>query len=160
MNAMTWYAETVGTDSTNRVADRAGLVQTTLGRQLKSGKLSAETVVAVADAYGRDVLDALVILGLITREQIRRHGIREALAAASDEEIAEEVWKRLTDGREHGPFDETPDGSRPSSLHPVGGGAEMPTAAGTVSDDEIEEAKRLPYAARERTPGPDSQDVE
>lgn len=160
MNETQWYDETVGGDSENAVAKKARINQRTLNRQRKSGRLSAETVVAVADAYGRDVLDALVILGLITREQIRRHGIREALAAASDEEIAEEVWKRLTDGREHGPFDETPNGSRPSPIHPVGGGAEVPTAAGTVSDDEIEEAKRLPYAARERTPGPDSQDVE
>lgn len=37
---------------------------------------------------------------------------------------------------------------------------EMPTAPGTVSDEEIEAAKQLPYAARPRTPGPDSQDVE
>lgn len=46
------------------------------------------------------------------------------------------------------------------NLSAVPSSPETPMSVGSVSDEEIEEAMRLPYAARERTPGPDSQDVE
>ena len=98
MDTIAWYEETVGDDTTNGVATKAGLVTTTLARQLDKGRLTPETVVAIADAYGRDVLDALVSASLITREQIRRHGARAALADATDQEIAEEVWARMQRG--------------------------------------------------------------
>lgn len=95
---MDWYKAAVGDASVNAVAQRAGLVQTTLSRQVKAGQFSPETVVAVANAYGRDVLDALVVAGVITTEQIRSHGIQHALADASDAEIAAEVMRRMGGG--------------------------------------------------------------
>ncbi len=94
---MEWYGATVGDASVNAVAMKAGVVQTTLSRQLKSGALSPEVVAAVARAYGADVLDALVLAGVITREDIRAHGVRQALEAAMDVEIAREVSRRLGD---------------------------------------------------------------
>ena len=97
-----WYRSTVGDDSENAVATKAQIHQRTLNGQRRKGSLSAETVVAVAKAYGRDVLDALVVCGLITEEDIRRHGIRESLASATDEEIANEVYRRLVDGSASG----------------------------------------------------------
>lgn len=95
MTLMEWYSATVRDASVNAVALKAGIVQTTLSRQLRAGVLSPEVVVAVARAYGSDVLDAIVIAGVITREDIRLHGVRQALAAALDVEIAQEVAKRL-----------------------------------------------------------------
>ena len=105
MNSLTWYAETIGSDSTNAVATKAGLVTTTLARQIERKNLTAETVAAVAAAYDRDVLDALVIAGLITREQIKRHGVRAALEAATDQELSDEVWRRMSAGRGGNKFD-------------------------------------------------------
>lgn len=106
MNINDWYSDTVRNDSVNRVSQRSGIAQTTLNGQVKSGHLKPETVVAVANAYGKDALDALVVSGLITREQIRQHGVRQALSAATDRQIADEVWTRLNDGAEHATFDE------------------------------------------------------
>lgn len=106
MDTIEWYEASVGGASENAVAIRAGINQRTLNRQIKAGRLTAETVAAIASAYGRDVLDGLVAAGLISRDDIRRHGARVALAAATDREIADEVWRRLTDGRAHAPFDE------------------------------------------------------
>ena len=60
MGIMEWYAATVADDTANAVALRAGLVQSTLARQIKAGQLSPEVVVAIARAYRADVLDALV----------------------------------------------------------------------------------------------------
>lgn len=97
-NIAEWYEATVDGASVNAVAQKAGLVQTTLSRQVKSGQFSPETVVAVAVAYGRDVLDALVVAGLITRDQIRDHGVRVTLAEVADAEIAAEVMRRMGGG--------------------------------------------------------------
>ena len=92
---MRWYERTVRGAAVNAVAAKAGVVQTTLDRQVKRGALSPEVVVAVARAYGTDVLEALVIAGVITREDIRAHGVQQALSAALDVEIAQEVARRL-----------------------------------------------------------------
>ena len=105
MNTIEWYENTVGDTSENSVATKAGINQRTLNRQLKAGRLTAETVAAVAAAYDRDVLDALVIAGLITREQIKRHGVRAALEAATDQELSDEVWRRMSAGRGGREFD-------------------------------------------------------
>ncbi len=107
MTLMEWYAATVGDASVNAVATRADIVQTTLARQIKAQSLSPEVIVAVARAYGRDVLDALVLAGLISREDIRAHGVHRALSDAFDAEIAAEVVRRLASG-EPRPILDTP----------------------------------------------------
>lgn len=101
MDAMQWYAEAVKDASQNQVALTAHLNQSTLSRQLAAGRLTAETVAAVARAYGKDVLDALVMVGLITAEDIRAHGIRVALGEVTDRELAALVWSRLSGAGDH-----------------------------------------------------------
>ncbi len=98
-NAMEWYRSLVGEGATvNAVAERAGVVQTTLNRQVKAGALSHETVVALARAYRADVLDGLVASGLITHEDIKAHAVQTALGAASDVDLASEIMKRAERG--------------------------------------------------------------
>ena len=94
MQMMDWYRGVVKDASVNSVATRAGLVQSTLARQLKAETLTAESVVAVARAYGVDVLDALVKIGLVTEQDIRTHGASVALADLTDIELAAEVVRR------------------------------------------------------------------
>jgi len=102
MNIDEWYAATVGDDSENAVAARAGIQQRTLNGQRRRDALSIETVVAVAHAYGADLIRALEIMGVVTAEDVARHGIRGALADATDADIMEEIWGRLQRG-EAGP---------------------------------------------------------
>ncbi|GAA2237367.1 hypothetical protein GCM10010401_06890 [Rarobacter faecitabidus] len=106
MDIMKWYKTTVGDDSENAVATRSGISQRTLNRQLKARKLKPEVVAPLARAYGQDVLDTLILVGLVTRGDIRRHGVRAALEAATDRELSDEVYRRMLDGREHVAFDE------------------------------------------------------
>ena len=94
MKSMEWYEKTVRDSSVNAVAAKAGLVQSTLSRQVRAEALTAETVVAIARAYGADVLDALVACGLITRDEIRAHGVKAALEDALEIELAAEVMRR------------------------------------------------------------------
>ena len=97
MTSMEWYRRVVGDATVNAVAARAGVVQTTLNRQVKVGRLAPETAVAIARAYGVDVIDGLLACGLLTEEDVRRHGIVPVLEDATDDEIAEEVMRRLRD---------------------------------------------------------------
>lgn len=94
-----WFRDTVGDHSINAVAQRSGLVQGTLNRQLKEGRLSPEATVAIARAYGVDVLDALVTQGLLAAADLRQHGVRAALEDATDEQIADLVLARMKEGR-------------------------------------------------------------
>lgn len=97
MDAMKWYAATVGDDTPNAVAAKSGLVYTTLYRQLSTRKLTPETIVGIARAYGRDAINALVAHGLLTEDDVRMHGSIPALSSATDTEIAEEVYRRLVE---------------------------------------------------------------
>ncbi|MBE6483642.1 MAG: hypothetical protein E7Z96_02505 [Actinomycetaceae bacterium] len=106
MDILDWYKATVGADSENTVAKKARITQGTLNRQRHAGTLSPDTVIAIATAYGADVIEALVILGFITREQVSRHGISATLADATDLELSEEILRRLkASPGEHSVFD-------------------------------------------------------
>lgn len=98
MDAMSWYQDVTNGDSVNAVALKAGLIQSTLNRQVRAEALAPESMVAIARAYGSDVLDALMVAGLITREDIRAHGARVTLRDVLDAEIAGEVSRRLGGG--------------------------------------------------------------
>ncbi len=99
MNTLDWYHETVGDSSVNAAAQKARVSQATLNRQVSRESLTPEVVVALARAYGQDVLDALIPTGLVDESDIRAHAVREALRAASDAEVAAEVWRRMVDGQ-------------------------------------------------------------
>ena len=95
---MKWMQSTTDGQTVNAIAERSGLVGSTLSRQVKSGALTPETVVAVARAYHADPIEALLILGLITKDDVRRHGARALLESLSDRQLSDEVWSRLSRG--------------------------------------------------------------
>lgn len=117
MDITDWYWKTVGTTSINAVAKRAGLSQATINRQLKEGKLTAETVASVARAFGEDVLTALVIQGLIKRDDLQGNDFEklaalinlENLSQYTDVELADEIARRFHEAAEGTTaFDEPP----------------------------------------------------
>ena len=136
MNSIAWMRGTVGDDTRNAVADRAGIVQSTLNRQIDKGVLRPETVVAIARAYGAPVLPGLVACGLITEREAaikaRSDSIQEALAKADDADLIRTALDRIENGgaKLHNmltsPLDE-----RHPALRPVMGGA-----YDTAADDE------------------------
>lgn len=137
MNSIAWMRGTVGDNTRNAVADRAGIVQSTLNRQIDKGVLRPETVVAIARAYGVPILPGLVACGLITEHEAaikaRSDSILEALAKADDADLVREVLRRIEqDGAAlHTMLDEPLDATHPA-LRPVSGGAYDDLAA----DDE------------------------
>ncbi|KKI20583.1 hypothetical protein XM48_07665 [Leucobacter sp. Ag1] len=85
--------------SVREMARAADLNHTRVGRQLNGdSELSASVVVAIARAFGIDVLDALVAGGFITADEASRSGARGALHAATDFELAREIMNRAAQG--------------------------------------------------------------
>ena len=104
MDAVTWMSAVTDGDSINAVANRVGMIQTTLNRQVRGGTLTPETVVAIARAYGAPVLPGLVACGLITETEAalkeRMGEVEEVLATATDRQIINSVLARLAGGAE------------------------------------------------------------
>lgn len=96
---MKWYLDTVKDDSVNAVATKSGIVQTTLSRQVKAGRFPAESVIAVARAYNTSAVRALVQTGHLTDLDVAEYRRAASIDALTDRELADEVWKRMVEGR-------------------------------------------------------------
>lgn len=100
MEHKAWVARIAGVAvehlSINAVAERSGLVQTTLARRLNGDGLTADQAIAIAHAYGADVIDALLELGFITEQDLVLPQVSVTLADASDAQIVAEVARRIT----------------------------------------------------------------
>ena len=94
MSIADWYKKTVGNDSTNMVAENAGIVPASLYRQLPD-KLSPQSVVKIARAYGVSAIEGLVALGLLDDSDIRMLEISDSLKNASSDELLREIAARL-----------------------------------------------------------------
>ena len=78
----------------NTIAKRAGIVGSTLQRQLDGDRVSGETVIAVARALNLNPVRALVDSGVLTPEDASHGKAQVALRAASDLELARELLRR------------------------------------------------------------------
>lgn len=89
-----WAAAITKDDSLNAISRASGVVLSTLSRQWPD-KLSPETVVKIARAYGASVLDALIAQGLIDVTDVATTAALDALQDASDEQLLGEIARRL-----------------------------------------------------------------
>lgn len=94
MNIQQWYRETVGNDTQNKVAENAGIVPSSLYRQLPDG-LSAQNVVKIARAYGVPAIDGLIALGLLDERDVAELKMKGSLHSATKRELLDELERRL-----------------------------------------------------------------
>lgn len=90
-----WFKRVTRNDSNRRAAELANISPVTLGRQLKADDLSADLVIKIAQAYDESPVVALVDLGFVSAKWIQEVGITTALTRASDEELTDELLRRL-----------------------------------------------------------------
>lgn len=90
-----WYKRVTRGDSNRHVSSRANISDATLGRQLKANELSADLIIKIAQAYDESPVVALVDLGFISARWIQEVGTTTALTRASDEELTDELLRRL-----------------------------------------------------------------
>lgn len=98
-NINRYFKEASGEASYRDMGEASGINYSTIRRQLTGeGDLTAGVVVALARTYKRNVLEALVTAGFITQQEAEAPSVREALAAATDVDLAEEILKRAQEG--------------------------------------------------------------
>lgn len=138
-----WFARITRGDSNRQVADRANVSDATLGRQLRAGTLSADMIIKVAEAYNESPVIALVDLGFMSARWVTEPGVVTALSRASDEELTDELLRRLN-LLSDAPVDQL--ASERSNVHQL--------HVGDMDDDEaaVREANELRGAAQKRTP--------
>lgn len=90
-----WFKRVTRSDSNRRAADLASISPVTLGRQLKANELSADLIIKIAQAYNESPVVALVDLGFISARWLQEVGTTTALTRASDEELTDELLRRL-----------------------------------------------------------------
>lgn len=93
-----------------QIAIKSGLQPSKLSRQLSGqNSLSMETVRDIARGTGLDMLDLLCKSGHITEIEMLKLRRAANLSTATDEEITDEVMRRMKRGAtyydEHSPFD-------------------------------------------------------
>ena len=98
MNAHEWIKTVAGNDTNREIARRSQLSDATLSRQISRNALTFDIVLAVARGYGVSVISALVATGFITDEEASITSTAAALQAADDEQLIEEVYRRIQRG--------------------------------------------------------------
>lgn len=90
-----WFKRVTRGDSNRRVSELAGISPATLGRQLKDSSLSADLIIKIAQAYDESPVVALVDLGFVSAKWMQEIGTTTALTRATDEELTDELLRRL-----------------------------------------------------------------
>lgn len=95
MNNSEWLEQVTNNASVNAAANRAGIVQRTLSRQVERGEISAENVIAIAIAYGAHPVRALVDNGYLDEKYARTVDPMTALRSVTEDQLADEVLRRM-----------------------------------------------------------------
>lgn len=90
-----WFKRVTRGDSNRQVANRAEVSDATLGRQIREGELKPDIIIRIAQAYDESPVIALVDLGFISARWMNEIGTTTALSRASDEELTDELLRRL-----------------------------------------------------------------
>lgn len=133
-----WFAKITRGDSTNEVARLSGIPTRTLSHQLNAGTLKPENIIKIAEAYHESPVYALVDLGFISARWVSEPGIVTALSRATDEELTDELLRRLK-LIEDEPVDQLAARRRSKTA-----GAPAGWAAFGVADESPEEGEGVP----------------
>ena len=95
MEHMEWFDRTTSGETLRQVAKRADVPLATLSSQTRKGTLKADIIIKIAEAYDESPVIALVDLGFMSSRWITEPGVRTALSRASDEELTDELLRRL-----------------------------------------------------------------
>lgn len=94
MNIREWIAS-ITEDGTNEIARKSGIAQRTFYNQLDKGTLTAENVIRVAITYRAHPLRALIDTGFIDPAWASIPDIEAALRLATEDQLADEVLRRM-----------------------------------------------------------------
>ncbi len=94
MSIKDWYIEVTGKDSVHAVAEKSGVPYTTFYKQVRK-TITPASAVRIARAYGRPPTEPLVVMGLLTQEDVDALASSGSLSKAGDVELVRELARRL-----------------------------------------------------------------
>lgn len=142
----TWIERLAKRDSLRDIQAKTGISFSTLSRRLPDG-LSAEQVIQFARGYDAPVIDGLIAAGFLSEADRLDAAAGASIASASDEQLAEEVLRRMKLGGEAAGIFDQPISELPDNVHYEEHRFGAPFSA---PDDIEDELRGEPYAA-ERT---------
>ena len=90
------YIEKITDGATiNEISERAGIVKSTLWRQIKNNTVSYENLIKIARSYGVNPITALGGVGAVTPQEALQGKMAGDLNDASETMLIEEVARRL-----------------------------------------------------------------
>ena len=95
MEHIEWFNRITAGDSHREVSRRSGVPNRTIANQVSSGTLKPEVIIKVAEGYNESPVIALVDLGFVSARWITEPGVVTALSRATDEELTDELLRRL-----------------------------------------------------------------
>lgn len=95
MEHIEWFNRITAGDSHREVSRRSGVPNRTIANQVASGTLKPEVIIKVAEGYNESPVIALVDLGFVSARWITEPGIVTALSRATDEQLTNELLRRL-----------------------------------------------------------------
>lgn len=98
MNALQWIKTVAGNDTLREIARRSKLSDATLSRQLSKDALTFDVVISIARGYDTSVIAGLVATGFITEAEASIDSTGAALQAATDDQLVDEVYRRILRG--------------------------------------------------------------
>ncbi|TYR15600.1 hypothetical protein [Corynebacterium urealyticum] len=130
-----WLRRVADGDPINAIARKAGIVPRTFARQVDRNRIDAESIIAVAVAYGSHPVRALIDTGYLEAHWAAGIDPVAALRAVTEEQLAHEVLRRMKLGVDSNalttPIDEIP------HLHAV--------ADSSPDEDELRHPERDPF---------------
>ncbi|WP_211440090.1 hypothetical protein [Corynebacterium glutamicum] len=94
MNIEEWFKSITVGESQRSVAEKIGVQQSKLSRQLNAGHLDAEIIRDIARAYGSKAGDELLKTGFLDPDDLTLVGVEEALGMAKNSQLWVEMSKR------------------------------------------------------------------
>lgn len=112
-----YFRDGSGGDSIRTMADKLGMVHTTLADQLRKANPPAQTIVALCRVYGLPMAPAFIAAGIVTEEEALTFSSTLALRNATDLELAREMVRRVEDGTTHEVLETPLDENHPAMKH-------------------------------------------
>lgn len=94
-NFVDWFNQLTAGDTQKVAAKKAGVIESTLSRQLSRGKFRPELVIALCRGYGHPPVDGLIETGYLFAHEVGAETpLRVALESATNRQILEELLRR------------------------------------------------------------------
>lgn len=140
MNLTQWIEQVTGGATPQEIAKAANLPVRTVQHQLSTGRMSLENKILIGVAYRHHPMRTLVEWEVVNPEWASVPDIEAALRLAGEEQLADEVLRRMLNGKSD-VFDTTVD--------------ELAAKRSNTRDGDVES---LPYAANRRKVEPEEGD--